>query len=111
MRTGDFFNLTENHIKLLGELIVESDGYGPQLESKRPYGNSAIAYDVYEIVNGYSWSDGDEGEMDEYTQQELMDLHNDLEYALQIILQLKTFEIGRYELLDKKHYPHRWGKA
>jgi hypothetical protein len=80
------FELTEDHIKLLTNVYVSWNDckYGaPEINPKRPYGNSDVEWDVAEILG---WEvDPDEGLTDE--QRELAHkLHRETEYALEIVL-------------------------
>jgi len=102
------FTLTEDHIKLLENAYVEwSDGENgdPAINSKRPYGNSSVAYDVAEILG---WSYGkDEENYEELSSEQLYQadkIHRETKTALQIILQTKSFIPGNYE--KEKSYLH-----
>lgn len=91
-----FFTLTEDHLKLLNRMYVGwSDcEYGaPEIDPKRPYGNSWVVGDIHEILNGESceYYDLDDTLEDKYNQ-----LHSETEIALQIILCTGSFEPGVY---------------
>jgi hypothetical protein len=97
------FELTENHIKLLNRMYVEWDDSAydgaPAINIKRPYGNSAVAYDVYEIIHGKEWDYGEyDEEMPEEIYEQMLELHQETRTALQIVLCTKSFESGLYEL-------------
>jgi hypothetical protein len=90
------FELTKTHIKLLNSMYVNDVAYGaPAIDSKRPYGNSAVASDIYEIVHGEEW-DNDE-EMPDEVDEEMLAIHRETATALQIVLCTKSFEPGVYE--------------
>jgi ABC-type multidrug transport system fused ATPase/permease subunit len=97
------FELTENHIKLLSSTYIYfyDDCYEGVLcgDSKRPYGNSDITGDIYEILNGYRWEPEDDEDygMPDDLKEEMLAIHRETATALQIILSLKTFEPGTYE--------------
>jgi hypothetical protein len=95
------FQLTEDHIKLLNRMFVYwndncYDG-SPCIDSKRPYGNSSVAYDVYEIIHGKEWDYGENDEMTEEIYEQMLVLHRETATALQIVLCTKSFEPGTYE--------------
>lgn len=103
---GEKFELTKNHITLLRNMYFEYDEYtetgAPVADCKRPYGNSDVAVDIYEILYGKTFDLYDE-ETDDYKEEweeirdELMRLHYGTATALQIILSTKSFEPGIYE--------------
>lgn len=102
------FTLTEDHIKLLENTYVEwsdRENGAPAIDSKRPYGNSNVAYDVAEILE---WSYGkDEENYEELSSEQLYQadkLHRETETALEIVLQTKSFIPGNYE--KEKSYSH-----
>ncbi len=100
------FRLTEQHLKLLKSIyITDYDGV-PTVDSKRPFGNSSITYDIAEILD--IEYDEDEGLSDE--QESLcIDLFEELTEALQIVLQNAEVELGDYVKKDK--YGNNWEKA
>ena len=95
------FELTENHIKLLNRMYVYWDDGSydgaPCIDTKRPYGNSSVAYDVYEIIHGKEWDYGEHDEMTEEIYEQMMDIHAETATALQIVLCTKSFEPGTYQ--------------
>jgi hypothetical protein len=108
------FELTENHIKLLNRMYVywDDDSYdgSPRIDSKRPYGNSDVVNDVYEIIHGKEWDYDEQDEMPEEIYEQMLELHRETATALQIVLCTKSFEPGTYEI--KKAYNSRsWGKV
>ena len=95
------FQLTEDHIKLLNRMYVEWDDGAydgsPCINSKRPYGNSSVVYDVYEIIHGKEWDYGEHDEMPEEIYEQMLVLHRETATALQIVLCTKSFVPGTYE--------------
>lgn len=95
------FQLTEDHIKLLNRMYVEWDDGAydgsPCINSKRPYGNSSVAYDVYEIIHSKEWDYGENDEMTEEIYEQMLVLHRETATALQIVLCTKSFVPGTYE--------------
>jgi hypothetical protein len=96
------FQLTEDHIKLLSRMYVDWDNGaydGASINIKRPYGNSSVAYDVYEIIHSKEWDYGEnDEEMPEEIYEQMLELHLETRTALQIVLCTKSFEPGLYEL-------------
>lgn len=90
------FTLKAEHLTLLkaAELWWDDSCYGaPAIDSKRPYGNSSVTYDVAELLG---WDiDERDGLTDE--QRENADtLHRETLTALQIILATESFALGTY---------------
>ena len=90
------FVLSENHLKLLRQMYVYFDNGAydgaPAVDHKRPYGNSYVAGDVYEIINGTFPND----DLNEDVEQEMLNLHKETGLALQIVLCTGSFVPGRY---------------
>lgn len=95
------FQLTENHIKLLNRMYVYWDNGAydgsPCIDSKRPYGNSGVVNDIYEIVHGKEWDYDEHEEMPEEIYEQMLEIHRETATALQIVLCMKSFEPGTYE--------------
>ena len=81
----------------------------PEIDPKRPYGNSSVILDIAEILDdkaekcphcGEYFGDTDEDKLEE--------LHNETETALQIVLSTKSFQPGKY-MVDR--YSHNWKMA
>lgn len=106
------FALKEEHLKLLCHAHVgwnDCEEGAPEIDPKRPYGNSSVHYDVADIL-GIKLDD----EADDFDEKrhEMLRLHNETEDALQIVLQLQTFETGMYELVSTRTYGRPfWRKA
>jgi hypothetical protein len=67
----------------------------PAVDCKRPYGNSNVPPDVAEILGVELPEDDDDAY--EKKVREVMRFHYESHTALEIILQLKTFQPGVYE--------------
>lgn len=95
------FELTENHLLLLQRMYIRWNDAGydgaPEVDLKRPYGNSDVASDVYEIINGEEMPLDEDEEYDEHTVRQMLDLHEQMATALQIVLCTRSFEPGLYE--------------
>lgn len=90
------FELKEEHVKLISEMYVgwqDCETGAPEIDAKRPYGNSDVSSDIHYILTG-SYPD----ELSEELEDKYMKLHEETEIALQIILRNKSFETGKYQL-------------
>jgi len=88
------FTLTEDHLKLLRKMYVgwSCCEYGaPEIDPKRPYGNSWVGGDIHEILSG-NYPE----ELDDELEEKYSDLHRETETALQIVLCTGKFEAGTY---------------
>jgi hypothetical protein len=63
----------------------------PEIDPKRPYGNSWVLGDIHEILTGEDIDELTESQKEEYRQ-----LHEETQTALQIILSMGKFEEGLY---------------
>ena len=85
------FRLTVDHIKLLRHMWVGwgySETGAPEIDPKRPYGNSDVNGDIHKILTGEDLSP--DSDVDYY------ELHRQTETALQIVLRVGKFEPGVY---------------
>lgn len=83
------FTMTDQHLALLREMNVgwQGDEFGaPEIDPKRPYGNSDVLDDMAEIL-------GLDADADEDV---LRRLHRETETALQIVLATGAAMPGRY---------------
>jgi hypothetical protein len=88
------FRLTEDHIKLLRNMYVGwsySETGAPEIDPKRPYGNSDVPGDIHYILTG-KYEQISDDLCDAY-----YELHSKTETALQIVLRTGKFEPGVYE--------------
>jgi len=89
------FKLTEEHIKLLKRMQVGwscCETGAPEIDPKRPYGNSWVAGDIHEILTGEFLD-----ELDYELEDKYYKLHRETETALQIVLLTGKFEPGHYK--------------
>jgi len=116
------FTLKSEHIKLLSRTCVGWDDceFGaPEIDPKRPYGNSDVYQDMLEILGlkelrsgvfefklfGKKWLLKGEDKYNIYLEgadeedliEKLNELHKELETALQIVLSTRSFKPGVYE--------------
>ena len=81
MKSDEIFELKEEHLKLLSAMWVvwENDYDGaPAIDIKRPYGNSSVYEDVFELL-GYEF-DRDEGLTNDQIEQATA-IHRETETA------------------------------
>jgi hypothetical protein len=89
------FLLTEEHIELLSRAYVNwqnCETGAPEIDPKRPYGNSSVALDVCEILE---LAENDKNE------EIALNIHRETAQALQIILITQQFLPGLYEKQDE----------
>lgn len=106
------FTVTEEHLKLLRRAYVSWDDceFGaPEIDPKRPYGNSDVIEDIAEIlgVPEDQWSDGEEALPD--AEQAFTRLHAETGLALQLALTMGEFRTGRYVRSEK--WSSDWHRA
>ena len=112
---SEIFHVTEEHIKLMKRLHIGwcDDEYGaPEVDHKRPYGNSDVEEDMKTILNLSSnkcphceevLDDSD----DEKANNLVASLHKDMQTVLQILVQNNGIKIGVYK--NKEKYGNDWG--
>lgn len=96
------FELTEEHIKLIGQLNFEicvdteyDDQYIPGINRKRPFGNSGATDSVLEILGCKCDEKGNFSE-EEIEHAEILLI--ELPLAMEIVAKNRTFEPGIYEV-------------
>lgn len=115
------FELKQEHLDLLKQVNIgwnECEFGAPEIDPKRPYGDSDIENNIAEIIKlkkdkttidfdkeEYAAFDDkqeyfDEAEWNEKTQDLLKDLHKQTQIALEIILHNQTFKLGKYKRKD-----------
>ena len=103
------FTLTEEHIKLLSKMVVgwqDCEFGAPEINPKRPYGNSSVILDMAEILGMESMvCPHCDTPLEEQDEDKLNDLHKETETALQIVLSTQSFKPGKY-VVDR--YKHDW---
>lgn len=100
------FLLTEDHIELISKFYINegcAEACPPEVNQKRPWGNSDYIDDMAEIL-GVTVLDEEEYDERRYGAEEyhrLEDLYTDLVDALQIVLYTKSFKPGLYRKLGE----------
>ena len=113
------FEVKEEHLKLISRMCVgwqDCEFGAPEINPKRPYGNSDVIQDIVEIFGleekdnmrfifrlfGNKWDLRGEDkyninfDYDDELVKLLDELHRETETALQIVLRTKSFETGKY---------------
>lgn len=107
------FTITEEHLKLLSHMYVgwQDCEYGaPEIDPKRPYGNSFVEADIGEILE--EEPEGNDGYEPVYSgcqRERFATLHMETQTALQICLKHLKFETGTYRRIDR--YSDDWVKV
>jgi hypothetical protein len=99
---GQEFRITEEHLTLLRASYVSwcEDEYGaPQIDPKRPYGNSDVPRDIARLL-GWKMPTTEyygpyEKEWDEFAVR-VREIHQETKTALQIVLAVGYFKAGLY---------------
>lgn len=127
------FELTAEHVTLLRAMYVgwQDDEFGaPEIDPKRPYGNSNVPRDIYEALGDGEWDD-DHGMPAGLSPREWSELnerygvlHRQTQTALQIVLATGSFDLGvhvapaysmDWRRLDHcercRHAPHEPGRC
>lgn len=105
------FTLTDAHIKLLRRACIgwqNCETGAPEIDPKRPYGNSYVIGDVAEILGEKATDPDDDSNFSEEQRERLMALHQETETALQIVLATGAFTPGRYVC---REYSRDWRLA
>jgi hypothetical protein len=112
------FDLTAQHITLLRNMSVGWQRYpashegAPEIDPKRPYGNSSVAYDVADhlglTIDNVSDPADDDVEMSDAQKAQMHAIHRQTAIALQIVLSTGSFEPGRYSCPP---YSHEWTRV
>ena len=90
--------IRDEHLLLLKKVkwIFLSGEYGaPAIDPKKPYGNSDVESDIMDILKNLHCSTC--GHELNFDKEECAKLHYELQYVLEIITQLNTFELGTYK--------------
>lgn len=94
------FTLTEDHVKLLRRAYVgwqDCETGAPEVDPKRPYGNSSVAQDIAEILG----EEYDQEDPSESQDRRLLTLHRETQLALQVVLATGAFKLGNYKKKDE----------
>lgn len=100
--------ITDDHLKLLSKMQVgwqEGDYGAPEINPKRPYGNSYVEGDICEIL-GWKF-DKDRGPSDDQCLR-AANLHREMEDVLQVCLVHLAFRTGVYVQTDQYNSPEGW---
>lgn len=92
------FIVRKEHLDLLSEAHIswnEIETGAPTIDPKRPYGNSDVVMDIYEILDPEGSKEG--RDLTEENESILFDLHKETEKTLQIVLETGRFLPGIYE--------------
>lgn len=106
LRELTHFELLPEHITLLRHAYVgwqDCETGAPEIDPKRPYGNSSVPEDVAEIL-GWTWT-GEE--MPDVLRERAKALHESTDLALQVILTTGEFRPGIYKR-DDSAFDRSW---
>lgn len=110
---GQRFTVREEHIKLLRRAYVQwqdCEFGAPEIDPKRPYGNSGVISDIAEILAIKPAKCCDhEQEFSREQEETLTELHRGTEQALQILCRLGSLEPGEY--VNEDGYGDNWRRA
>lgn len=101
------FTITEEHLKLAKEMYVgwqDCEFGAPEIDPKRPYGNSYVYGDLGEILG--LKEDNEDGFSDQ-DKERMYTLHRGMQTFIQIGLATGRFDLGEYE---GEGYSNRWKK-
>ncbi len=99
------FTMTEDHVRLLRCANVgwqDCETGAPEIDPKRPYGNSYVPGDVAEIL-GWVPRGGDV-ELTDDQRADAYAIHRETGLALQIVLITGQMEPGRYAMAKQYDY-------
>jgi hypothetical protein len=97
--SSETFTVTEQHLKLLDRANIrwcDAEAGAPEINPKRPYGNSSYKYDVAEIC-GLGVDDDED---------RIRTLHHDMEKVVQILVQNQSIEAQTY--VNVSEYGSDW---
>lgn len=109
------FELTEDHLKLTRRMYVgwndrAYDG-APEIDVKRPYGNSDVIGDVVEILYGAEehkrMTNNHEDDLPSDVYDRALAIHQEMATVLQIILATQSFKTGKY-VRQHLYAAHSW---
>lgn len=95
------FQVTEQHVKLLRSMWVgwsNCEFGAPEIDPKRPYGNSSVYHDIGEILNiEPEGGSPDDREFTDEQKDAMRALHEETQVVLQIVLSAGVLAAGHYE--------------
>lgn len=101
------FEVTEEHLKLMRRMYVgwQDCEYGaPEIDPKRPYGNSDVEGDIAEILGWTTFA------TDESWRDRAATLHREMQTVLQIVLAIGRIATGSYEKTERYRFDS-WREA
>lgn len=105
------FEVSENHLKLLDRTSIRYNDWtefgAPEVDPKRPYGNSDVYGDIAEIIG--LPGEGEDGEYSGFQRDFMKRLHTEMEFVLQILVSTRSIEAGRY--VRESRYGTKWRKS
>jgi hypothetical protein len=104
------FELTADHVTLLRHAYTgwqDCETGAPEVDPKRPYGNSYVPGDVAELL-GWEPGDWEDGErvLGDRQVERALELHRETATALEVVLRAGSFEPGTYVTTDR--YSRDW---
>lgn len=110
--SDDLFEVTADHLALLDRLQFGYDDWtefgAPEVDPKRPYGNSDVYDDIGEILGVTPGGENHWGDP-EYTdeqREEMKDIHREMVQVLEILVSNRSIGQGYYRRTSK--YGTRW---
>lgn len=115
LRRTTGFTVTDDHLKLLSELEIDYDDVtefgAPEVDPKRPYGNSDVYLDIAEAIGMTADRTDDDGDPD-FSDRQLLELHRlhlEMATVLQILVRNRRIGPGRYT--RDSPYTNTWSPA
>ena len=105
------FTVTEQHLLLARHMCVgwqDCEFGAPEIDPKRPYGNSDVIADIGEILGEQPCGSGEDSDWSEKQERWFRQLHLEMKQALQVALDTARFEVGDYE---REPYGGTWAKV
>ena len=109
---NEVFELKQEHLKLLQASCYQwqdCETGAVEINPKRPYGNSYVVDDIAATLGIEADMEDDSGSY-EYSDElceSLMQYHYDTQKAIEIVMQLQTFDVGVYRKVEVK-YGCKW---
>jgi len=103
------FELRQEHLDLLKETWIDWDDceFGaPCIDPKRPYGNSDVYTDVAQIIKMSKANFDEDDGWSESAKDYMLDLHNQILIAVQILLHCHPAKLGRYKRIDYQEWEY-----
>lgn len=110
-----YFEVRGDHLDLLDHIWFGYNDWtefgAPEVDPKRPYGNSSVYEDIGEILGIEPGSEPDRYGDREFTQEQkdyMLQTHKEMQHVLQILASTRSIEVGKYE---KEKYGVKWVKS